>query len=101
MCFDRRKHRRRAALPLGALKVGKIVAGGKLVAICALHDVSKGGACLSVHGTVEIPETFDLLLEAQGLTQSCRVAWKVNDRFGVRFTHAATAVPAGAAASVA
>jgi PilZ domain-containing protein len=101
MYDDRRKHRRRAALLLGTSKVGKIVAGGKLVAICALHDVSQGGACLRVLGTVEIPETFDLVLEAQSLIQSCRVAWKVNHRFGVGFMHAATAVPAGAAASVA
>lgn len=92
---DRRKRRRRAASPRGTLKIGKIVAGGKLVVICALHDVSTDGACLSVLGASEIPAMFDLVLEAQGLTRSCRVAWKVDDTFGVRFTHAATAAPAG------
>jgi hypothetical protein len=89
-------HRRRAASPRGTLKIGKIVAGGKLVAICALHDMSTGGACLSVLGASQIPEMFDLVLEAQGLTRSCRVAWKVDDTFGVCFTHASTAASAGA-----
>jgi hypothetical protein len=99
MYGDRRKHRRTAALPPGTLKIGKIVAGGKLVAICALHDVSKSGACLSALGAAEMPETFDLVLEAPGLTRSCRVAWK-DDTLGVRFTRAAT-TRAGVTLSVA
>ena len=67
-------------------KSGKIVFNHRFsVVSCTVRNVSDGGACLTVGTTVGIPDDFDLLIEPEKETRSCRVAWKSENRLGVTF----------------
>ncbi|BBF94251.1 PilZ domain-containing protein [Blastochloris tepida] len=63
---------------------GKIFADSRSPTIdCTVIDLSARGACLDVHGTVEIPKRFTFL--HGGLKKSCRILWQKGRRIGVSF----------------
>ena len=68
------------------LKAGKIVFNHRFCVVdCTIRNLSADGACLQVPSTIGIPESFDLLIEADKATRACRVAWKRENRLGVSF----------------
>ena len=53
---------------------------------CFLHDVSEGGAALTVEGAAGLPERFILALSFYGAAhRRCRVVWRDGRTVGVAF----------------
>lgn len=52
---------------------------------CAVRNISLGGACLEVESPLGVPDTFDLVLERDQSSRSCRVVWRSEKRIGVAF----------------
>jgi hypothetical protein len=52
---------------------------------CLIGNISEGGASLNV-GALAIPQTFILLLSANGkVRRICRLTWRKGEMLGVRF----------------
>jgi hypothetical protein len=66
------------------LKAGLIAFEGATV-VCTIRNVSSGGVAIEIKGSVEIPETFKLVVEADNFISCCRVAWRQGRRVGVSF----------------
>lgn len=68
------------------LKAGVIAYSGRHVTLpCAIRDMSQAGARLIVEGSVSAPDTFELLIEIDGLEAACEVVWRRGPEIGVRF----------------
>ncbi len=52
---------------------------------CMIRDISSGGARLSATSSVDIPDTFELIVELDGLEAECEVVWRYGKDIGVRF----------------
>ena len=77
---------RRQSPRLRTLKAGKIVFNHKHSLIdCTIRNLSDSGACLQTPSTAGVPDSFELLFEADGATRPCRVAWRTETRIGVLF----------------
>lgn len=69
------------------LKAGVIAYSGRHVTLhCTIRDLSDGGARLLVTGTVEAPDTFELIIEIDALEVPCAVMWRRGMEIGVKFT---------------
>jgi len=55
---------------------------------CTVRDVSDAGARLRLDGSMNAPDTFDLIIELDGLEASCDVRWRRDKELGVRFVSA-------------
>ena len=78
---ERRKHQRHRTL-----KSGKIIFNNKSCVVdCTIRNLSGKGAFLTVSSTVGIPESFELLIQPDGLIQTCRIIRKASNGFGVAF----------------
>ena len=76
---DRRTSRRRQ------LKAAIIAFNGRHVTLpCRLRDISDTGARLEVD-TPSVPDTFELIVEMDGLEAACEVIWRRQSVIGVRF----------------
>ena len=53
---------------------------------CTVHNISIGGANLEVESHVGIPDSFDLMIDAENGTQRCHVVWRRERRIGVAFS---------------
>src|ERR1700704_5598908 len=84
--LERRRHPRHSATSLGSWRTAKIHFSGPDPIECVLDNISWGGACLLVSNTAGVPDTFDLVIELNGLREPCRVIWKDERRIGVAFT---------------
>jgi hypothetical protein len=51
---------------------------------CAVREISEAGARLEVDPTL-VPDTFELLVEIDGLEADCEVVWRRKGMIGVRF----------------
>jgi len=49
---------------------------------------SRTGAHLRVEGTVNVPNTFELIVDLDGLQADCEVVWRKDKDIGVRFLSA-------------
>lgn len=68
------------------LKTGVIAYSGRHVTLqCVVRDYSESGARLVVEGSVEAPDTFELLIEIDGLEVDCRIVWRRGKEVGVAF----------------
>lgn len=68
------------------LKGGRIIFNaGRSTIDCQIRNLSSRGAKLEVTSVVGIPNTFDLMIGADGTLQSCRVAWRTLKELGVEF----------------
>jgi PilZ domain len=56
---------------------------------CTVRDLSATGARLRADGSVNIPDTFELIIELDGLEADCEVVWRRGIEIGVRFIGAA------------
>jgi hypothetical protein len=52
---------------------------------CIVRNVSATGARLRVEGSVKAPDTFELIIELDGLEVDCQVVWRKTPDVGVRF----------------
>ena len=52
---------------------------------CMIRDISSGGARLSSTSSVDVPDTFELIVEVDGLEAECEVVWRYGKDIGVRF----------------
>ena len=65
-------------------KTGRIMlSDGQIDA--AVLDVSSEGACLLVSDIMDVPETFQLVLDPDSQKRACEVRWKSGYRIGIRF----------------
>jgi hypothetical protein len=81
-----REHRRfHRVRPAGLVsKTGTLFADLKSrPAVCAIVDLSAGGACIDVHGSDAIPQKF--ILNHGSVKKTCRVVWQKGRRVGVTF----------------
>lgn len=69
------------------LKSGVIAYNGRHVTMtCGVRDFSASGARLLVQGSMTAPDTFELMIELDGLEAPCEVVWRRGQEVGVRFT---------------
>ena len=52
---------------------------------CIVRDLSLAGAHLRVEGTINVPNTFVLIIDLDGLEANCQVVWRRDKGLGVRF----------------
>lgn len=81
---DRRDHRRAARRRV--LKGAVATYNDRHCSIpCTVRDTSATGARILCSGTLNIPDTFELLIELDGIEADCEVMWRKDDQIGVRF----------------
>lgn len=69
------------------LKAGVIAYIGRHVTMpCGVRDMSDSGARLTFEGSVEPPDTFELLIDIDGIEAACEVVWRRGKEVGVRFS---------------
>jgi len=69
------------------LKAGLIAWSNRFITHnCTVRDFSDTGARLRVDDVAQIPDSFDLLIELDGLEVACEVVWRRPGEIGVRFT---------------
>lgn len=51
---------------------------------CRVREISEAGARLEV-GTPHVPDTFELIVELDGIEADCEVVWRRGSLTGVRF----------------
>lgn len=77
------------------LKAGKIAYNDRHVSIgCTVRDISATGARLRVEGSISAPDTFELLIQLDGLEANCQVVWRSGADVGVKFLGAPRTVAA-------
>jgi hypothetical protein len=77
------------------LKAGIVASNDRhLTVACAVRDLSATGARLRVGGSISVPNTFELIIEIDGLEADCEVVWRKADEVGVRFLAQPRAVAA-------
>jgi hypothetical protein len=52
---------------------------------CTVRNVSDTGALIRMPGGLSPPDTFDLIIELDGLEANCTVMWRKGEDVGVRF----------------
>lgn len=76
----------RATLRRRTLKAGKVAFNDRHCTLsCTVRDLSDTGARLRCEGSVSVPDTFDLIIDLDGLDASCEVVWRRGPELGVRF----------------
>ena len=58
---------------------------GHLTLPCRVRDLSATGCSVITDGTIDVPDTFQLYVELDGLTADCEVIWRDKHQAGVRF----------------
>lgn len=75
------------------LKAGLIAYSGRHVTLrCAVRDISETGARLLVDGSIGAPDTFELIIDMDGVEADCRVVWRRGKEVGVVFVGGARKV---------
>ena len=52
---------------------------------CTVRDLSESGCRIVADGAVNIPDTFELRIELDGMTAQCTVQWRRKNELGVKF----------------
>lgn len=69
------------------LKGGVVAFNDRHVTLpCTVRDLSNGGARLRIEGSITAPDTFDLIIEIDGLEAPCEVVSRRGNELSVRFT---------------
>lgn len=50
-----------------------------------MRDLSDSGARLLLDGSIDAPDTFELIIDMDGLEADCRVVWRRGKEVGVIF----------------
>ena len=81
--MQERRHSQRAR----TLRAGKILFNTKRSVIdCMVRNISTDGACLLLPSVVGIPSAFDLLIEGEAASRSCKMIWHAQNRIGIEFS---------------
>ena len=69
------------------LKSGIVAYNDRFSALpCIVRNLSSTGAQLRIDGTLNVPTTFELLVDLDGLEVRCEIVWRKDKEIGVRFT---------------
>ena len=79
--FDRRSAQRSRVIKGGLIAFHNLSSSFS----CMVRSLSETGACLGVQHSFGIPNRFELVVHGDKLRRQCRVAWRSNNRLGVRF----------------
>ncbi|TXN78348.1 PilZ domain-containing protein [Methylobacterium sp. WL8] len=73
------------------LKAAKIIfSHGGSVMDCTVRNVSNAGAKLTLPSSVGVPETFTLVIEADGTQHACKLIRRESEAVGVQFVSSLT-----------
>lgn len=76
------------------LKSGIIAFNDRYSALpCTVRNLSATGAHLRAEGSINTPNTFELLIELDGFEANCEVLWRKDKEIGVRFLSAPRMMP--------
>ena len=76
----------RASSRRRVLKAGIAASNDRHLTIaCTVRDISATGARLRAEGSLSIPDTFELIIESDGLEANCQVVWRKGNEVGARF----------------
>ena len=68
------------------LKGGVVAFNDRYVTLpCTVRDISDGGARLRIEGSITAPDTFELIIEIDGLEAACEVVSRRGNEVSVRF----------------
>jgi hypothetical protein len=71
------------------LKAGVAASNDRhLTVACTVRDLSASGARLRVEGSLTVPNTFELIIDVDGLEANCEVVWRKANEVGVKFLSA-------------
>ena len=77
------------------LKAGIAASNDRHITVaCTVRNLSATGARLRTEGSLNIPDTFELIIEADGLEANCEVVWRKGNEVGARFLGAPRMVAA-------
>jgi hypothetical protein len=77
------------------LKAGVAASNDRHITVaCTVRDVSSTGARLRTDSSLSIPDTFELIIEVDGLEANCEVVWRRGSEVGARFLGAPRIVAA-------
>jgi hypothetical protein len=77
------------------LKAGIAATNDRHITVaCTVRDLSATGARLRVEGSLNIPDTFELIIDVDGLEANCEVMWRKGNEVGARFLGAPRMVAA-------
>jgi hypothetical protein len=77
----------RAAQRKRILKRGILLMNARHTTLdCSVRDLSEGGARLVLDDASLAPDTFELMIELDGLEAPCQVVWRRRTEVGVKFT---------------
>ena len=91
---DKPRVERRLSPRRRVLKGGVVAFNDRHVTLpCTVRDVSDGGARLRIEGSMTAPDTFELIIEIDGLVASCEVVSRRGNEISVRFVSPPRMVP--------
>jgi len=91
---DKPRAERRQSTRRRVLKGGVVAFNDRHVTLpCAVRDLSDGGARLRIEGSMTAPDTFELIIEIDGLEAACEVVSRRGNEVSVRFTAPPRMVP--------
>jgi hypothetical protein len=67
-----------------AFKGGSISTPNGIIA-CTIRNLSETGALIELAAPAVVPDAFILVIKPELLKRSCEVAWRRENRIGVRF----------------
>ena len=67
--------------------------GRHVTQVAAVRDISEHGARLRVETQSTVPDTFELILDLDGIEADCEVVWRRPKEIGVRFTATRVVAP--------
>jgi len=71
------------------LKAGIAASNDRHITVaCTVRDISDTGVRLRVDSSLTIPDTFELIIEMDGLEANCTVVWRKGNEVGARFVGA-------------
>ena len=78
---------KRRAARKRVLKAGIIAFSGRCSTLpCSVRDFSEQGARLQLQGSIDAPDTFELIIEIDGIEADCRVVRRRLGEIAVEFT---------------
>ena len=91
---DKPRAERRQSQRRRVLKGGVVAFNDRHVTLpCSVRDISDGGARLRIEGSMTAPDTFELIIDIDGLEASCEVVSRRGNEVSVRFLSPPRMVP--------
>jgi hypothetical protein len=89
------QHEARRAPRHRVLKSGIVATNDRHLTMgCTVRDLSDTGARIRVESSLSVPDTFELIIEMDGLEANCQVVWRNGKEVGVKYLGAPRKVAA-------